>query len=49
METFNRLQKVETSDWLPKEYEVTPGEEAKPYILENNKMIRTRPSLLRVK
>ena len=49
MEIFFHLQKVETSVWLPEDYEIIPRKKAIPYNLETNRMIQTRPSFFRVK
>ena len=49
MQTIFHLQKVETSVWLPEDYEIIPGKKAIPYNLERNRMIQTRPSFFRVK
>ena len=38
--------KLLTYVWLEKEYEIIPG---KPYNLERNRIIRTRPSLVQVR
>ena len=49
LQNSHRLQKVETFLWLPPDYFVIPWEEAKPFNLTKNKMIRTEPSILKVK
>ena len=48
MQTIFHLQKVETSVWLPEDYKIISGKKSKPYNLERNKVIRTRPSFLKV-